>query len=79
MITMQDALDAHIGSEFHGLSADGRKIITVRVNGRCQTWRTRPAEFRLPIKYGMWEYGEITHNDTERWSLGPAPVVSRRS
>lgn len=35
-------------------------ITRVRVSGQCQTWKTRPAEFRLPVKYGMWESGAIT-------------------
>lgn len=24
-----------------------------RVNGKCKTWKTRPEEFELPIKYGL--------------------------
>lgn len=36
-------------------------ITRVRPSGRCQTWKTRPEEFRLPIKYGLYESSEITH------------------
>ena len=31
-----------------------------RASGSCQTWKTRPGDFRLPVKYGMHSHGEIT-------------------
>lgn len=30
-----------------------------RVNGQVKTWKTRPNDFRLPIKRGMREFGYI--------------------
>jgi len=27
--------------------------VRVRVSGRCQTWKTRPEAFRLPVKFGL--------------------------
>lgn len=33
----------------------------VRRNGRTQTWKTRPGEFRIPVVAGLRAYGEITH------------------
>lgn len=36
------------------------KHLKVRRNGKTQTWKTRPAEFRIPIKFGLYGYGEIT-------------------
>lgn len=56
-----------------------------RVNGRCQTWATRPGEFRLPIKAGfrntfqMWHYSasEFTLDENEaRRALGLPEVQS---
>jgi hypothetical protein len=44
-------------------------VIDCRVNGSVQTWKTRPTEFRVPIKYGMREYGEINHTNAEHWHL----------
>jgi hypothetical protein len=32
----------------------------VRRNGRTQTWKTRPGEFRIPIKAGLRVYAAIT-------------------
>ena len=36
-------------------------IVRVRVSGRCQTWKTRPREFRLPVKYRRVRKSAITH------------------
>lgn len=35
-------------------------VTRVRRSGKTQTWKTRPDEFRVPIKYGLYESGEIT-------------------
>jgi hypothetical protein len=31
-----------------------------RRNGATQTWKTRPGDFRIPVKYGLKGYGNIT-------------------
>ena len=31
-----------------------------RRNGKTQTWKTRPGQFRIPVKAGFRTYGEIT-------------------
>ena len=38
-----------------------------RVNGKCQVWKTRPLEFRLPTKIGFYGYGEITDRNKMEW------------
>jgi hypothetical protein len=45
------------------LVTNGRKARywRVRRNGRTQTWKTRPGEFRIPVVAGLNVYGEITH------------------
>jgi len=45
------------------------KVTRVRVSGKCKTWKTRPNEFRLPVKYGMYESSYITHTDAGDWHL----------
>lgn len=35
------------------------QVVQVRANGQCQTWKRDQERFRLPIKYGLYEYGEI--------------------
>ena len=36
----------------------------VRRNGKTQTWKRKPGEFRIPIKAGMALYDAITHQNT---------------
>lgn len=43
-----------------------------RRNGRTQTWKSRPAGFRIPVKYGMYAYGQLIEADSERWHVGTA-------
>lgn len=31
-----------------------------RRNGQTKTWKTRPGEFRLPIKFGLRSYDAVT-------------------
>lgn len=74
MVTKEQAMAAL--SEYH--FGECRKVVgprggekiyqtRVRASGRCQTWKTRPAEFRLPVKYGMYQNGEITHSNASQW------------
>lgn len=34
----------------------------VRRNGKTQTWKRRPNDFRIPIKAGFNSFGEITES-----------------
>jgi len=47
--------------------------LQVRRNGRTQTWKTRPGKFRIPCKYGMYEYFDITDENAHEWSTIPKP------
>ena len=40
-----------------------------RVNGKVKTWKTRPAEVKIPIKHGLYAYDYITENDLGLVSL----------
>jgi hypothetical protein len=33
----------------------------LRRNGKTQTWKTRPGDFRIPVKAGLKSCGEVTH------------------
>ncbi len=55
------------------------EVVRVRPNGKCQTWKTRPEEFRLPIKYGLYGYGAITHLNCEHFHLASdCPINKER-
>lgn len=45
------------------------QIVRVRPSGKCQTWKTRPNEFRLPVKYGLYESSAITQNNADLFHL----------
>lgn len=71
MITKAIAESLRPGTILHHLSktnADGTPL-RARVNGKCQTWKTRPNEFRLPVKYGLKECFNITHESGAYWTV----------
>ena len=41
----------------------------VRRNGKTQTWKRKPNEFRIPVKYGLYGYGNIDHNNCHEWTV----------
>lgn len=41
--------------------------LKVRRNGKTQTWKTRPDEFRIPVKYGLYDYYNITQDNCHEW------------
>lgn len=65
MVTRDQAIAAGAAwgrTEFHAngctrtIGARGgvkERTETWRSNGKCQTWKTRPEDFSLPIKYGF--------------------------
>ncbi len=79
MITKSQALSLGYGDILHytGRHACSRtvgprggvteKVTAVRVTGRCQTWKTRPEDFRLPVKYGLRESSAIEHTNSGDW------------
>ena len=69
MITKDIATSLTHGQILHHVSftnADGTPV-RVRVNGVCKTWKTRPTEFRLPVKYGLKDCLYITPENANNW------------
>ena len=69
MVSYNDALTAR---EFHHVSATNadKTPLRVRRNGKTQTWKTRPGHFRIPVKYGLYQCTEITHDNAAEWAVG---------
>lgn len=44
-------------------------ITTVRRNGVTKTWKTRPKEFKIPVKFGLYAYGYIDHDNLAMWHV----------
>lgn len=52
------------------------KPLECRANGACKTWKTRPTEFRLPVKYGMKECFYITQANAHEWCASPEEALN---
>jgi len=45
-----------------------------KVNGKIKVWKTRPEDFRIPLKRGLYEYWALTPNNiTDFVSDNPLP------
>lgn len=64
MITRQQALTVN---QFHEDHEPAGKICQWRRNGTTQTWKTRPDEFRIPVKYGLRSYDQITQDNASQF------------
>ncbi len=49
-------------------NADGTPL-RARVTGGLVTWKTRPEEFRLPVKHGLRECFYITQENCGEWAI----------
>jgi len=49
-------------------NADGT-CIRWRVNGAIKTWKTRPNNFRIPVKHGMYDFGFIDETNYHLFHL----------
>lgn len=73
MITKDQALtenDFHFGTCAETIGPRGGKTIQqtrARRNGKTQVWKTRPNDFRVPIKHGLYAYGEITQQNADQF------------
>lgn len=68
MVTKEQALTAQHFEHVTAKNADGTPM-RCRANGACKTWKTRPLEFCLPVKRGMYEHGYITQGNADQWSV----------
>jgi hypothetical protein len=69
MITKQDAMTARYFEHVTMKNRDGTPV-RARAMGKCQTWKTRPDEFRLPVKYGLKQSFYIDNINAADWSVG---------
>ena len=43
--------------------------LRARRNGKTKTWKTRPNEFKIPVKHGMYDYGYIDAATAKYWYI----------
>ena len=46
-----------------------KRVERWRRNGMTKTWKTRPGEFRIPIKHGLRAYSYLTHDNAHEFHL----------
>lgn len=54
---------------FHATLKNTTGQLRVRRNGKTQTWKTRPADFKIPVKYGLYEHGYIDQDNCKDWMI----------
>jgi len=69
-VTKEVCMAAHYRQEFyHRKKKDSRgSPLRIRVNGKCKTWATRPDEFSLPVKFGLYQTFYLTDRNAEDWT-----------
>lgn len=69
MITKKQAENSRQGQIFHHVSQKNadKTPIRCRVMGVCKIWKTRPEDFKLPVKYGMYDSFYITPENAGDW------------
>lgn len=77
MLTRNQALVLGHGTILYHITrknADGTPA-RCRVTGCCKVWKTRPTEFKLPVKHGMYDSFYITHENEHEWAISPTAAV----
>lgn len=68
MATKHEAMTEHHFEHVRERNADGTPL-RVRSSGKCQTWKTRPNEFRPPVKHGLKTSLAITETNAADWHV----------
>jgi len=70
-ITIEQAKQLTYRTEIHHKlkNADGKTCMVFRINGKIKLWKTRPNDFSIPIKRGLWEYHYLDHTNCNDFHL----------
>jgi hypothetical protein len=68
MITKHEAMTAKYFEHVTLKNNDG-SAVRARANGACKTWKTRPDEFKLPVKHGLRYCFYIDNSNAHNWSV----------
>lgn len=68
MITYDQAMTENNFFSLIDSNAD-KTPLRVRRNGKTQTWKTRPGQFSIPVKYGLKQCFNITQSDAIGWAV----------
>lgn len=73
-----NARDFHYGECKKVVGPRGGVKVTrecARRNGSTKYWKTRPNEFSIPVKVGMYGYGHINELNVHQWHTAQACTV----
>ncbi len=70
-VDKQIALNSRGGQIFHHITEKNadKTPVRCRVNGKCKTWKTRPTEFQLPVKYGLKTCFYLSQDNSHHWVM----------
>ena len=68
MITKQIAITARHFEHKTAKNKDGTPL-RCRAMGQCKVWKTRPDDFKLPVKYGMYNSFYIDNSNANDWNV----------
>lgn len=71
-ITRDTAMKAH--EFYHRESALKGKAVRCRRNGATKTWVRQPDKFKIPVKYGLYDYFYIDNDNASEWSTVPVAL-----
>lgn len=60
--------NAETAKRFVMIDRTGKRRVWRR-NGQTHTWKTRPNDFRIPVKFGLYDYGYITHMNAHMFTV----------
>ena len=66
MITKNQAITTTRFEHVHLKDSNGEPV-RCRAMGKCQIWKTRPDDFKLPVKHGMYDSFYLTPNNAAYW------------
>jgi len=73
VVNQHTVLDAYTFWHRTATYSDGVSPIQCRKNGAVKTWKRQPGKFRVPVKYGMYDYFYIDNDNAHEWSTVPPP------
>lgn len=68
MVTLEEAQTARF-FEHMTLKNSAKQPLRCRASGKCQLWKTRPAEFKLPVKHGLYNSFYISNENAADWKV----------
>lgn len=69
MITKEQALTANHFTHVSLKNSDKKTPARCRRMGKTQTWKTRPNEFKIPVKHGLYDSFYITQENASEWNV----------